>query len=74
MCSSKESLYLYSLSSIGRTVLFKLVHCDLWGPSLISTLQGIRWFVLFLDDYTLMTWLCTMKHKSDITTIAKNFH
>ncbi|KAM1776985.1 hypothetical protein ACFX11_043708 [Malus domestica] len=61
----------YHLSFNKRTIPFELVHSDVWGPSPVTTNHGIRWFVIFVDDCTRMTWLYTMKHKSDV---GQNFH
>ena len=40
---------------------FDLVHTDIWGPFCISTLNGFLYFVIFVDDYSQMTWLFFMK-------------
>ena len=31
---------------------FDLIHYDVWGPSLISTSSGSRYFVIFVDDFS----------------------
>ena len=64
----------YHLSFNKRTVPFELVHSDVWGPSPKATQHGIRWFVLFVDDCTRMTWLYTMKQKSDVGQIFQQFY
>jgi len=28
---------------------FNLVHSDIWGPALVPTLIGTRWFITFID-------------------------
>jgi len=45
---------------------FALVHSDVWGPSPITTVFGIRWFVTFVDDCTRMTWLYLLKRKDEV--------
>ncbi|RVW86789.1 Retrovirus-related Pol polyprotein from transposon RE1 [Vitis vinifera] len=30
----------------------ELVHTDLWGPALVKSTSGARYFILFLDDYS----------------------
>ncbi|KAM1703262.1 hypothetical protein ACFXTN_026308 [Malus domestica] len=64
----------YHLSFNKRTVPFELVHSDVWGPSPIVTQQSLRWFVIFVDDCTRMTWLYTMKQKSDVGPIFQQFY
>lgn len=53
---------------------FALIHSDVWGPSPVTTISGIRWFVTFVDDCTRMTWLYLMKHKDDVFDIFRTFH
>ena len=64
----------YPLNSNKSATHFGLVHSDVWGPSPITTSSGIRWFVTFIDDCTLMTWLNLLKHKSDMFLALKTFH
>jgi hypothetical protein len=42
----------------------ELVHIDLCGPTRTKILQGERYFMLFIDDYTRMTWVTFLKNKS----------
>ena len=36
-------------------VPFMIIHFDVWGPSKFATLDGLCWFVTFIDDCTRMT-------------------
>ncbi|XP_062101169.1 protein disulfide isomerase-like 5-2 isoform X1 [Humulus lupulus] len=45
------------------SVLFELVHSDVWGLSLILSKPGFRYFVTFMDDFSLVTWLYLMKNR-----------
>lgn len=42
---------------------FNLMHSDMWGPSRVSNMNGSRWFVIFMDEHTRLTWVYLMKHK-----------
>ncbi|RVW89802.1 Retrovirus-related Pol polyprotein from transposon TNT 1-94 [Vitis vinifera] len=53
---------------------FALIHSDVWGPSPITTVNGFKWFVLFVDDCTRMTWLYLLKHKDEVLRVFKSFH
>ena len=53
---------------------FALIHLDVWGPSPITTVNGFKWFVLFVDDCTRMTWLYLLKHKDEVLGVFKSFH
>ena len=47
---------------------------DIWGPSRISTLNGFLYFVIFVDDYSRMTWLFLMKERSELPCILSTFY
>lgn len=63
----------YSLSSNKKDIPFSLIHSDVWGPSPVATLAGIRWFVLFVDDCTRMTWLYLLKRKDEVFSAFQSF-
>ena len=42
---------------------FDLVHSDLWGLSLVQYVTSIRYFLLFIDDYSYFTWFYLLKKK-----------
>ena len=64
----------YPLRLNKRDTPFSLIHSDVWGPSPITTVFGFRWFVLFVDDCTRMTWLYLLKHKDEVFGVFKSFH
>ena len=41
---------------------FELVHLDVWDQCQNLSLIGFRYFVIFFDDYLLITWLYLMKN------------
>ena len=40
---------------------FDLIHFNVWGPSPISTPGGSRYFVIFVDDFSLYIWIYLFK-------------
>ena len=46
--------------------IFSLVHFDVWGLAPIVGGNGFRYFVIFVDDCTRMTWVYFLKHKSEV--------
>ncbi|XP_075674989.1 uncharacterized protein LOC142644217 [Castanea sativa] len=47
------------------TAPFELIHCDLWGPFSIPTVDNYRFFLTIVDDFTRCTWVYLLKQKSD---------
>ena len=46
----------FGRSTISTKNSFELVHKDLWGPYRVANLNGARYFVTIVDDYTSNTW------------------
>ena len=42
----------------------ELVHTDLCGPTQSKGLDGEEYFMLLIDDFTRMTWVCLLQKKS----------
>ncbi|PON85844.1 Ribonuclease H-like domain containing protein [Trema orientale] len=55
------------------TILFAIIHSDVWGPSLVQNIFGARWFVSFINDCTRVTWVYLLKQKSDVSSTFQNF-
>jgi transposase InsO family protein len=60
-------------SKFQSTQPLELVHSDVWGPAPITSFNGYRYYILFVDDYTRFSWLYLLKNKSDVFTTFKNF-
>jgi hypothetical protein len=72
VAKSHRTSYLPSLNK--SIVPFTLVHSDVWGPSPVSIVSRVWWFVLFVDDCICMTWLYLMKNKDEVFSIFQSFH
>ena len=53
--------------------VLELIHTDVCGPMRTPTFENNRYFILFIDDFTRMTWVYFMKEKSEVLTIFKRF-
>jgi transposase InsO family protein len=51
----------------------ELVHSDVWGPSPITSINGTRFFVIFVDDFSRFTWFFPLKHKSQVLSSFVHF-
>jgi GAG-pre-integrase domain len=63
----------YPDSSNKTSQPFDLIHTDVWGPSPVVLKSGCRWFILFTDDHTRMTWLYLLKTKNEVPQVFQVF-
>ncbi|XP_019227530.1 PREDICTED: uncharacterized protein LOC109208834 [Nicotiana attenuata] len=52
---AKQTRQPFPISSIKTTASFELVHMDVWGPYKIPTMDGNRFFLTVVDDFSRMT-------------------
>ena len=45
---------------------FELIHYDLWGPAPIPSVNGFKYYVLFIDHFTRFTWVFLLNSKSEV--------
>ncbi len=48
---------------------FDLIHCDIWGPYFVSTLDGHKYFLTLVDDHSRSTWVYLM-HSTRLLLIS----
>ncbi|CAA3018802.1 Retrovirus-related Pol poly from transposon TNT 1-94, partial [Olea europaea subsp. europaea] len=53
--------------------LLELIHTDVCGPMRTPSHEQNRYFILFIDDYTRMTWVYFLREKSQVFEIFKRF-
>ena len=51
----------------------ELIHTDVCGPMKTSTQVGNKYFLIFVDDYSRMTWVYFLRQKSEVFSIFKKF-
>lgn len=51
----------------------ELVHADICGPTRTPSLGNKRYFLLFVDDFTRMTWVYILEQKSEAFTKFMHF-
>lgn len=49
------------------------MHADVCGPLQIASLNNNKYFVIFVDDYSRMTWVYFVKERSDALHVFKKF-
>nr|KYP73799.1 Retrovirus-related Pol polyprotein from transposon TNT 1-94 [Cajanus cajan] len=51
----------------------ELVHTNVYGPKLVSSLGGSQYYVTFIDDSTIKVWVYFLKQKSEVFNTFKKW-
>ncbi|GMI79954.1 hypothetical protein HRI_001664700 [Hibiscus trionum] len=71
---AKQTRNSYLPSTYKPSHPFSLVHSDVWGPSRVKNITGGRWFVIFIDDHSRLTWTYLLKEKSEVSQVFEQFY
>lgn len=72
-CALGKSTQLpFPSNTIHVSIPFYLVNSDVW-MSLVPSISGFRYYVLFTDDYTRYSWIYPMRKKSEVFTHFQTF-
>ena len=52
---------------------FELIHVDLWGPFSIPTVEGHKYFLAIVDDFSKCAWVYLLKTKSETQFLIPQF-
>lgn len=69
----KSSRLPFLASSFSASKPLEMVHSDLWGPSPVVSVQGFRYYVIFIDNYSRFCWFYPLKLKSDFFSTFLKF-
>lgn len=72
-CEGKQSRLPFTHVGVRSQEACHRIHSDLCGPMEVSSLNGSRYFLLFVDDCTRMTFIYFLKQKSEIFNRFKEF-
>jgi transposase InsO family protein len=50
-----------------------LICLDVWGPALVNSTNGFRYYVLFFDHFSKYTWIYFLKNKSNVFDVFHHF-
>ena len=70
--AKQKKLHFPSSSHVSKAC-FDLIHCDIWGPFFVSTINGFKYFLTIVDDCSWCTWVYLLKHKSDTQSTLEEF-
>ena len=69
----KSSRLPFSSSCSTTSRPLQKIHCDLWGPAPIKSVQGFSYYVIFVDNYSRFCWFYPLKFKSNFFKIFTIF-
>ena len=64
----------FSLSQTKTSKSFELVYSYVWGPSHIQSMDGYRYYLHFIDDFTRFTWIFPLKLKFECIKFFTQFN
>lgn len=70
---SKSHRLPFTPSTSVSSKLLERIHCDLWGTSPVISVQGFRYYAIFVDSYSRFSWLFPLKLKSDFYSTVLTF-
>ena len=47
----------FPISTSSSNKIFDLLHMDIWGPLAITSVDGHRYFLTIVDDFSRHTWI-----------------
>lgn len=56
----------FPLSDYKTTYLGELIHLDLWGPYVVTSKDGFKYFLTIVDDYTRAVCVYLLKGKTEV--------
>lgn len=64
----------FSKSSLHNANQLNLLYIDFWGPSSVLLIDYKLYYILFVDQYSIYTWLFTLKDKTEVLEIFQTLH
>lgn len=55
----------FNLFDFRATKPLEIIHTDIWGLAPIQSKNGSRYYIIFLDDFSIYLWLYPPKNKSE---------
>ncbi|KAA3481430.1 Retrovirus-related Pol polyprotein from transposon TNT 1-94 [Gossypium australe] len=70
----KQTRLLFPINRAWRALeRLQLVHTNVCGPMKTQSLNGSRYFILFIDDYSKYYWIFFLKYKFEIAQVFMKF-
>lgn len=69
----KQTRLPFESSSWRASEKLQLIHTDVCGPMSETSLNGSRYFIIFIDDFSRICWIYFLKHKSEVAETFRKF-
>jgi hypothetical protein len=63
----------FSVTSLTSHAPLEYLYADVWCPSLVPSIDGYRYYVLFVDHFTKYCWFYPMHNKSNVSPLFVQF-
>ena len=70
---AKETRLPFPTSQISSTASFELLHIDIWVGYCTTSINGARYFLIVVGDYTRSTWVYLKQHKFKANSLLQSF-
>ena len=70
---AKQKRLPFPLHNKTPSTAFALIHCDVWGPMHLPTIDGFKYFLTIVDDHTRCTWVFLMQSKAETKSLVQSF-
>lgn len=70
---AKQKRLPYTISSYRALHCFELSHMDIWGPFVVSSIHGPKYFLTVADDDSRFTWVIMLKGKFEVEQQVQKF-
>ena len=62
-----------SLRLVSSQSLFELIHCDIQGPARVPSVSSHKYYIVFVDDYSHVSWIYILKDRVHVFDVIQNF-
>jgi transposase InsO family protein len=70
----KQNILSFPLNKVWRAIeKLQLIHTNVAGPLKTISLNGSRYYIAFIDDYTRMCWVYFLKFKTEVANVFLKF-
>lgn len=63
----------FPVTDIKTKSLLELIHTDLWGPASMSSKDGYKYYISFVDDFTRYSWIFPLTLESKALDTFKQY-